>query len=121
MNCSDAGFSVGRFRGTVARWSAGAPLRVKSSTWPPKKGRRRMSAGRPDEVRTDGCLEPETHRYGRVTGLNLRAGHDSEVGVGLRSGHKVVAERGARVARIEVVQGVEGLDPELQALGFGDL
>ncbi len=65
--------------------------------------------------------EPESQRHHRVAGLDLGTADYAETGIGLSSGRKVVAERRIRIARVEVVERVEALYPELQAPGFLEL
>src|ERR1035437_4832737 len=82
------------------------------------------------------CLELESRRQNHLSRLNLRAGDGAEVRVGLgqiagrprlrgaRIGHRtraVEGETGTRVVGVEVVERIEALNPELQALGFRDL
>src|SRR5690242_14093000 len=69
---------------------------------------------------TGAWLEAEPQRHHRAAGLNLRAGDDVEIRVGLRQiGRRagpgaIVGQAGVRVPGIEVVEGVERLDPKLQ-------
>src|ERR1039458_6299566 len=61
-------------------------------------------------------LELEASRKCYVTGLNLRALYRTERRVGLRPSGEVPGQRSVRVARVEVVEGIEGLDAQFQRL-----
>src|SRR5438105_4864832 len=62
--------------------------------------------------------ETELQRQDRAARLVLSRGNGAKVGVGLCARREVVGQRRVGVARIEVVECVEHLNPELQNPGF---